>query len=360
MYFKIYFMKNILLTSLFLFMGLSVAAQGDYDPNTKYAVTTTDGKVYVGYILQDDGREILLNTNNLGKVYIAKSQIQKIVQVDDKKDFRGDKYMTGSVFNTRYQFTTNAFPIEKGDNYAAVNLYGPEFHFSAVDKLSVGVMTTWIASPFVLALKYTFETENEKLNYGIGSLIGTSGYLNQGRGFGSLNWGMITYGDKMFNATLSAGYGFFNWDFFANQFFKPGIYAPTETPPTMITGMRGGLQGPLVGLGTMTTVSDRVTLIFDLMYVKSTRNRYDQVANFNYDNGVLVSSEYTLPNSYALLTTNFFVFMPAIRFQTKPNRAFQFALAGVVGNRTTKYNFGTNFRDEFSFPIPSCTWYYKF
>lgn len=44
-------MKNLLLTSLFLLMGLSVAAQGDYDPNIKYAVTTTEGKVYVGKVI---------------------------------------------------------------------------------------------------------------------------------------------------------------------------------------------------------------------------------------------------------------------------------------------------------------------
>jgi hypothetical protein len=233
-------------------------------------------------------------------------------------------------------------------------------HFSALDNLSIGVMTTWIASPFILALKYTIETSDEKLNFGLGSLTATSGYLNQGRGFGSLNWGMVTYGDKKLNATLSAGYGFFNWNFFGGNYFKPGVYNPNVTPPSIRLGLRDGVQGPIIGLGVMATVSNKATLIFDLMYVNSTRKRYYQDANYTYDdNSNLTSVSYSDVVENGQGITNFFIFMPGMRFQTKPNRAFQFALAGVVGKTRTTGS-GYNWTNEFSFPVPTCTWYFKF
>ena len=62
----------------------------------------------------------------------------------------------------------------------------PSFSFSAKqyaylnsDQLNIGVMTTWIGSPLVAVGKYTIPTANEKLNFSIASMIGTSGYLNQ-------------------------------------------------------------------------------------------------------------------------------------------------------------------------------------
>ena len=43
--------------------------------------------------------------------------------------------------------------------------------------------------------------------------------------------------------------------------------------------------------------------------------------------------------------------MPGMRFQTKENKAFQVSLAGVA-----VFDHGENN----SFPIPMCTWFYKF
>ena len=83
-------------------------------------------------------------------------------------------------------------------------------HFSVSKNFSVGVMATWIASPIVLALKYTIPTRNEKLNFGFGTLLGSAGYLNQGKGYGGLHWGMLTYGDRKNNVTFSLGYSYLN------------------------------------------------------------------------------------------------------------------------------------------------------
>jgi hypothetical protein len=167
-------MKNIftLLVLLFMvFQGSEILAQVTPADTNLYRVVKSNNQEYIGRILNDDGREVLLETSALGKIYIVKSDIQSITIVHREIDFVGDEYRGTGVFTTRYQFSTNAFPLQKHDNYALVNLYGPEVHFSVSKNFSVGVMATWIASPIVLALKYTIPTRNEKLNFGFGTLL---------------------------------------------------------------------------------------------------------------------------------------------------------------------------------------------
>jgi hypothetical protein len=156
------------------FGGIASAQNNPVDTNT-YVILKNDGNEYIGKILSDDGREVLINTDKLGKIFIPKSDIKSILLIDRQKDLINDEYRERGVFTTRYQFSTNSFPIEKGENYAMVNFYGPEVHFAVTNRFSIGVMASWIASPLVLAMKYTIPTQNEKLNFGFGTLMGTSG-----------------------------------------------------------------------------------------------------------------------------------------------------------------------------------------
>jgi len=48
-------------------------------------VTKNDGKSFYGYIVEDDGREILLNTKTIGMIYINKSDIKQIKPVDESE-----------------------------------------------------------------------------------------------------------------------------------------------------------------------------------------------------------------------------------------------------------------------------------
>ena len=45
-----------------------------------------------------------------------------------------------------------------------------------------------------------------------------------------------------------------------------------------------------------------------------------------------------------------FVFMPGMRFQKSETKAFQISLAGIIGYAD----------DLYSFPVPMCSWFYKF
>ena len=128
--------------------------------STKYLIVKNDGNEYVGQILSDDGREVLIETKSLGKIYIPKSDIKSMRPINYNEDISKGEVSTAGVFTTRYQFTTNCFPIKKGENYAMINLYGPEVHFAVHKDFSVGIMSTWIGSPIALALKYTRGTAN--------------------------------------------------------------------------------------------------------------------------------------------------------------------------------------------------------
>ena len=107
-------------------------------------VVKTDGMEYVGKILSDDGREILINTEALGKIYIPKSEIKLIKKIDNTNRIVHGEFRNTGPFTTRYSFTNNAHPVAKGENYALLNLYGPEVHFALSDNFSLGIMSTWL------------------------------------------------------------------------------------------------------------------------------------------------------------------------------------------------------------------------
>ena len=356
----------ILLTFFCFFNGQHAIAQV---PNTtspavdttKYVVTKNDGNEYVGLILSDDGREVLIETKMLGKVYIPKSDIKSIRKLDYAEDVqKGGEVSTAGVFTTRYQFTTNCFPIKKGENYAMINLYGPEVHFAVHKDLSVGVMSTWIGSPIALALKYTRGTANPKINYGVGTLLGSSGYLNSGRGYGGLYWGMITYGDRRSNATLSVGFAHFNTGNVNNQtVYVPGTYPSLngsypELPISNTIKANNSLSvsAPIIGLAGQTKVGKKASFIYDCMYLIGTTKENGGNQNVDYQtdfNGQLLQ---VVVSPWVATTTvtnnsNVLIVMPGMRFQRSDSKAFQISLAGVI----TKNR---------SFPFPMASWFYKF
>ncbi len=371
--------------TLYFFGSQSVFAQAPSTAtpstdSTKYLIVKNDGNEYVGLILSDDGREVLLQTQSLGKVYIPKSDIKSIRPLDLVEDVKKGEFNTpgafstryelitrrkSSAFSTRYQFTTNCFPIQKGENYAMVNLYGPEVHFAVHKDFSVGVMSTWIGSPIALALKYTRGTANPKLNYGVGALIGSSGYLNSGRGFGGLYWGMVTYGDRRSNVTLSVGYGHFNDgnDWTQTQpIYQEGVYQAIDgmVPELPIAGTNTynygfNAQAPIIGLAGQTKVGKKASFIYDCMYImgRTNNNSSNGYQNIDYiydqDNWMIQQVVVGPWQSYNSNNTNqnLLIVMPGMRFQQTEAKAFQISLAGVI----TK---------DFSFPLPMASWFYKF
>jgi hypothetical protein len=344
----------ILLFIMLFFSGFASSQVNQNDTNT-YVIKKSNGAEYIGKIISDDGREVLIATKELGNIYIPKADIISIKVVDIEKEMVNNEYRGKGVFTTRYQFSTNAFPIEKDENYAMINLYGPEVHFALNKRISIGLMASWIASPLVLAVKYTIPTSNEKINFGFGTLLGTTGYLNQAKGFGGLHWGMVTLGDRAKNVTLSLGYSYFKPGLSRyDTFYQPGTYSVNQQSyySNIIEQVNSPLVlAPVFGVASIAPVGKKASFILDAMFIlgKTSGEQEQDITSYNDTQGQPIYYVVSELRSVTSPRINF-VFMPGMRFQKSETKAFQISLAGIIGYAD----------DLYSFPVPMCSWFYKF
>jgi hypothetical protein len=343
-------MKHLLLTlTLGIFFHFFASAQTGGE---KKVVKLNNGNEYVGQILSDDGRELLIETETLGKIFVLKSDVKSI------SNFNQEDYTTintekvkSTAFSTRYSFTTNALPIKKKDNYYMINLWGPEFHVAVADNFNVGVMSTWIGSPLAVAAKYSFQTNNPKLNFSVGEIAGNMGYFDLNT-YLSLSFANMTIGDRDRNVTLAGGYGIFDFNqtkyvpgtYYYDYFQGQGSYLNMETgvrTENIPTVKRKATKGFIGSVGAHLRISDKASFIFDSMFGLMENDNttsdwlYDPVNQISYN--VYKESPKQVP---------FFIFMPGLRLEQGEGKAVQVCVAGANVNGTT-------------YPAPYVTWYRK-
>ena len=385
-----------IITLIFIFFQFSITAQDIDSTDTKKLVliTKNDGGEFIGEIISDDGREILLMTTTIGKIYINKSDISGITLVDEKSTNKvGGEFRAEGPFTTRYFFTNNSLPIKKKEHYAMIQLYGPEVHFSVSDKLSLGIMASWIASPIAIASKLCLYSKNN-IHISLGNILGNSGYIEQGKVFGGLHWLTITKGDRMKNFSFSAGYGyvadnanllFYNYlgesytfqSSRQNQkYYVPGYYywnhsnsAYNNVQDEMFSqfGSSTNVYSPslkgayILSLAGIIPIGKKASLIFDSMLFLNQKNsiQYDDYeVNVDYDEyntstgqTTLVNGTFTVGiNGRAVKESSFnstILFMPSLRINQSYEKAFQISLAGIITQNQ-------------SFPIPTISWPRKF
>lgn len=383
-------MFRLLIVSFLLLGKVSLTFSQEYgkelsdSTKTLYLVTKNDNSEYYGYILSDDGREILMQTKSIGKIYINKSDIKEIKPLEGKTldQLKGyQEFRDTGPYTTRYYFTNNALPIHKGENYALVHLFGPEVHFAVKEKMSIGIMATWAASPLVLALKYSLINKG-KNHLAFGTLMGTSGYLNQGRGYGGLHWLTYTHGDTKTNFSVSAGYAYADFGFKNMEYggkYKYGTTENTDEVPyntlpgnsdaSMVVGQmytggfkKSGAEGAIVtGLSGIFPVGQKASFIFDSMFLLgSTKNvvYHDKsvtVDYFDYNTGAQTTGTFVIGEgtvSSKLVWTKTIILMPSMRFYQSYKKAFQIALAGIVHvNRDNEVQ---------TIPFPMISWLRQF
>ena len=115
--------------------------------------------------------EILIITQSIGKIYIRKSMISSIKKIENGEISYDEDYKATGPFTTRYYFTNNALPIKKNENYAMINLFGPEIQLSVTNSTSVGIMASWIASPIGVVLKQQLLSKNT-FHLSLGTIMG--------------------------------------------------------------------------------------------------------------------------------------------------------------------------------------------
>jgi hypothetical protein len=319
------------------------------DSSVYIKVEKFNGVSLFGKLISDNGREVLLETTNIGRIFIPKDEIKSITEENpgNKKGLpENNPYF---AFHTRYAFTNNALPIKKGDHYGSISWYGPEVHFAVSKGFSVGVMSTWLALPVILALKYSFPAKAEKWHFSMGTLLGSSSYANNFKSFGALHWVTGTYGNTIRNVSFSLGYMYLN----PNQTIEvaiPGTYI--EPNFGIYVSRKDPLRSsPILSLAGITKVSKKASLFFDSMISlsKQPKTFISRTGGYDFQTGK-ESPVITIVTDEKIWTTAF-VLMPGMRFQTKETQSFQVSLAGI------------SILDKFeqrSFPFPIVNWYFKF
>ena len=399
---------------LFLAFQIQIFSQKSKEIENKNLVliVKNDGGEFIGEIISDDGREILVVTKAIGKIFINKSDISSITKVDeDLKNKENKEFRASGPFTTRYYFTTNALPIKKNDNYGLIHLYGPEIHLSVGNKTSIGIMATWIASPIALVLKQQIYSNNN-FHVSIGSIIGSSGYINQGQTYGGLHWGTMTIGNRLSNVSFSAGLAHINWtsnntDFMSdardigdknsystydddhpyyippivqgnssinsikNSSFYSAFYNTVNEDEYQYNSLKyykSKQLASVIGFSGIVPFGKKASFIFDSMLfiankskVSYTDKEIDVTYTYDTDNPAtgtptpqtetqtVIYGEGSIGSETSRSTT--FIFMPAMRFNQSYTSSFQVALAGFIN---------INENGSTSAPIPMISWLTKF
>ncbi|MBA7585367.1 hypothetical protein ES708_27342 [subsurface metagenome] len=268
----------VALLALMFFSGNNAIAQVDTTKITSskiYIITTYDGGEFIGKIILQDAKEVLIETKDRGQVSIPKYQIKEMKEVKSGEFSASGEYMPEQIFATRYFITTNGLPISKGESYLLLNLYGPEFQFGVGENFGVGIMTSWLGMPLIGTAKYSIEL-SEKTNLGIGTLLGTGSWAKPDFGL-ALPFAVLTFGDRRNNINFSGGYG--------------AIWSNGDSEGNALFSIAG-----------MAKVGKNISLVFD---------------------------SFIMPNLGGN-NTGFALLIPGIRIQEKSNKAFQFGFAGLV------------------------------
>jgi hypothetical protein len=362
-------MKKPIITFIICVLGLTLWAQNS--PGERMRILKYDGTEIFGVILKDDGKNIFMESENLGKIFIPKRELKSISKITEKEEEAIEvpgTWTEENPFSTRHAFTTNAFPIKKGENYGMLNFHGPEVHFALTDRFNVGMMTSWLASPLALAAKYSFKTKEERVHFSLGTLMMSSGFIQGFRGFGNLSFANMTLGNRNANLTLSAGYLYYRS---GRRFIQDGttgtdyyyswrggnqgmfnfigtLYGPGDLPMQKAYP----LGGPIVSVGGIYRVGKKATFIFDSMF-GSLQGKREHVENTQIFDPVSGNYLYQHTVSYLPYNATFFFLAPGMRFQSTENFAWQLTIAETSVIRSDQAN-ATNF------PFPMITLFKKF
>ena len=244
----------------------------------KYTIEKNDGTFFTGEIISFDAREVLIETKDLGQIIIPKHEVKSIRKVEAANFDAKGNFIHEERFATRYFLTTNGLPIKKGEHYANMNWWGPDFEFAVSDNFGLGVMTSWVGIPVIGTAKYTIKLA-DNFSMAIGGLAGSFTWASIRSGF-VLPYISLTGGNRRTNITLTGGYGL--------------VFIADESSDGRM----------LISLAGMHKVSPKFSLVFDSFIAPA------------FDND----------------SFGFSILMPGVRYQSNPRNAFQFGFGGVMAD----------------------------
>jgi len=258
-------MKHLLFALTFIVLAPAFLSAQEFDPEKIYVIEMNDGSRFSGKIVSSDSRDIVVRTADRGDIALPKYSIKSI------RDFEEGDDQYQDLFATRYFISTNGIPIREGESYINWTLLGPDIQFGYKDNVSLGLLTTWWASPVLFSAKRSFDL-GDKRSAAIGVLGG--GTLWQVNGSAViLPYASYTLGDRKANFTSSGGV-------------------------VIAAGQGESFSRMVVSFAGMNKITRNGTFVFDSM---------------------IFLGEQT-----------FAYIIPGVRLQTEPNKAFQFGFGGVL------------------------------
>lgn len=332
---------GILVIPLLLLLFCTSALAQDLHDSTAimHKIVKQNGKEFIGTIISQDAREVLLQTEDIGLVYIPKHEIEKIRIIEEKSEI-----LSGGLFATRYFLTTNGFNIDKGDNYVQWNIFGPDFQFGVKDNFTLGIMTSWVGLPIIGTAKYSGKIA-DKFYGGLGFLGGTGSWAFPEYGL-LLPFGFVSGGDRENNINFTTGYGQL---FYQDESADIVIY---QTPTEYSTNSyeysyndKNISEGRiLLSLAGMFRINNKYSFVFDSFFMFPGKDYKEEELVTSYN-------QTTMLETYSVRTITrksnpLLVLVPGIRFQASPSSSLQFGFTGV------------HFEGEFlPVPIPMIQWF---
>ncbi|MBO3699278.1 hypothetical protein [Roseivirga sp. E12] len=189
------------------FNPLNAQAQDDNTGN-QVIIILLDKSEIKGELVSEDDREVVVSSESLGLLTFQRTEIKKIIYLDDK----------GRMPNpnpTRYFIGQSAYTLNQGEGYyqniyGLVNIvsYGITDRFSAL--VGTELISLFSGSPIVLTnLKYGIPIAKNLQGAVSFSYLTSAGDLSGELNLGSLN-ALLTYGNKEHNITFGTGYALAN------------------------------------------------------------------------------------------------------------------------------------------------------
>ena len=205
-----YLLLLTLISGFILPVTFDVSAQDTQTPathNARYVrLFLQNGGMYEGEVLEIDESTFLINTLELGKMRITKTDISSITYITaDEVGKMTFSNRTGDINPqpTRYFFAPSGLQLKKGEGYYqnAWLIYN-QVSYGVSDHLTVGMSMT----PFGTGGTVKFGGKlSDKVNVSAGgiALVPFTGDSPVGIGFAN-----ITFGDERKNLSISSGVGF--------------------------------------------------------------------------------------------------------------------------------------------------------
>ncbi|WP_114751250.1 hypothetical protein [Pleomorphovibrio marinus] len=208
-YLPIQFEKGLIIMMALLFTWYVGYPQ---ERNGLIHIQTKDGNEYVGEVIEEDEVKIKVLTQQLGEITIFKSEIRSRRELSEQQLING-QFWSENLQATRYFWLPNGYGLKRGEAYYQnAWIFFNQASVGLTDNFSIGAGTVPLflfggaATPFWITPKFSVPVVENKVNIGVGALVGTVIGENEG-GFGLL-YGVSTFGSKDKNFSIGMGWGF--------------------------------------------------------------------------------------------------------------------------------------------------------